>query len=85
VGLIAEHELDVALVEVEDPAAALAALSPLAAHEPLPTTVIALTGGGAADLLHALRRLGLHAEEIDPSLSAAEIRELLAQLAEAGG
>jgi AmiR/NasT family two-component response regulator len=69
------------LIDVEDPSAVLAALSPLATRDPAPSPVIGLTGRGAADLVHALRRLGLRAEAIDPSLSPAEARELLAQLA----
>lgn len=84
VASIASGDLDVVLLEVDDPPAALAALSPLAREDLLPATVIALTGNGAADLVHALRRLGLRAEEIDAALSPAEIRGLLAQLAEPG-
>jgi hypothetical protein len=80
VNLIEEDGLDIALLEIEDPGAALGALSRLATDGPLPRTLIALTGSGATDLVHALRRLGLRAEEIDPAMSPAEICELLARL-----
>jgi DNA-binding NarL/FixJ family response regulator len=80
VELIAGGRLDVALLEVDDPGAALAALSRLAADD-LPHTGIALTGSGAADLVYALRRLGLRAEAIDAESSPAEICGQLARLA----
>jgi hypothetical protein len=81
---IANDAPSAVLIDVEDPSAVLAALSPLATRDPAPSTVIGLTGRGAADLVHALRRLGLRAEAIDPSLSPAEARELLAPLARPG-
>jgi len=84
VELIAGGRLDVALLEVDDPGAALAALSRLAAGE-LPHTGIALTGSGAADLVYALRRLGLRAEAIDAESSPAEICARLARLARRDG
>ena len=79
VELIAGGSLDVVLVEVDDPGAALTALSRLAGDGPrLPRTGIALTGSGAEDLVHALRRLGLRAEAIDADTSPAEIYARLA-------
>ena len=82
VDLIDGGRLDVALLEIDDACAALTALSRLAADGPrLPRTGIALTGSGAADLVHALRRLGLRAEAIDADTSPAEICGLLARLA----
>ena len=82
VELIASGGLDVVLFEVDDPGTALGALSRLATDGPrLPHTGIALTGSGAADLVYALRRLGLRAEAIDADSSPAEICEQLARLA----
>jgi len=82
VELIAGGGLDVVLFEVDDPGTALGALSRLATDGPrLPHTGIALTGSGAADLVYALRRLGLRAEAIDAESSPAEICEQLARLA----
>jgi AmiR/NasT family two-component response regulator len=65
------NEPDLAVVAVTDPTAALSALSRLATRDgDLPRTVIALAGAGAADLVHAIRRLGLNADEIDPGSPA---------------
>ena len=84
VSSIVDDRPSAVLIDVQDPSAVLAALSPIASRDPAPSTVIGLTGNGAADLMHALRRLGLRAEAIDPSLSPVEARELLAQLARPG-
>ena len=86
VELIAGGGLDVALIGVDSPGAALGALSRLAGDGlRLPRTGIALTGSGAPDLAYALRRLGLRAEAIDADSSPAEICELLARLAQRDG
>jgi hypothetical protein len=66
VELIAGGNHDAVLIEVDDPGKALTALSTLATEVPgLPQTRIALSGSGTADLVYALRRLGLRAEESD--------------------
>jgi hypothetical protein len=86
VELIADGGLDVALLGVDDPNAALTALSRLAGDGLcLPRTGIALTGSGAADLAFALRRLGLRAEAIDAESSPADICGLLARMAHRDG
>jgi hypothetical protein len=82
VELVAHGRLEVALLSIDDPGAALAALSKLATDTPsLPRGGIALTGSGATDLAFALRRLGLRAEAIDADTSPAEICGQLARLA----
>jgi hypothetical protein len=66
VELIARGGHDAVLIEVDDPGKALSALSALATEGPaLPQTRVALRGEGAADLVYALRRLGLRAEQSD--------------------
>ena len=86
VELIADGDLDVALIGVENPGTALVALSRLAGDGGrLPRTGIALTGRGAADLANALRRLGLRAEAIDADSSPAEVCGLLARMAQRDG